>query len=124
MTAVPGLIDNTEVAVPGLLVDYTATNQIVDFDVEIASVRTRAHFWQLATAVQGAPPLCLQINYSQEADTLTASFVNNPQHCKLVCTDDDRITIWVDHAEKWESIVISHAMKSIAKSGPIMQNKL
>ena len=124
MTAVPGLIDNTEDAVPGLLVDYTATDQIVDFDVEMASVRTSAHFWQLAADVQGAPPLCLQITYSHEADTLTASFVDNPQHCRLVCTDDDRISIWVDQTEKWQSVVISHAVKSIAKSAPVMHNKL
>ena len=113
--AVPGLIDTTEDAVPGLLVDYTDEEKVVTFDVRMASVRTRAHFWDTATDVQGAPPLCLQTKYSQDADTFTVSFVDNPQHCRLVCTDDDRITIWVDSAEKWESVVISHAMESIAK---------
>lgn len=113
--AVPGLIDNTEDAVDGLLVDYTEDQKIVSFDVRMASVRTRAHFWDTATDVQGAPPLCLRTEYSEEADTFTVSFVDSPQHCKSVCTDDDRISVWVNDSDKWESVVIAHAMESIAK---------
>lgn len=109
-----GLIDNTEDAVPGLLVDYTEEHKIVCFNVNMASVRTRAHFWDTTTDVQGAPPLCLQTTYSQEADTFTVSFVHNSQHCRCVCTDDDRMSIWVDNAGKWESIVTAHGMDSIA----------
>lgn len=114
MKAVPGLIDNTEDAVPGLLVDYTQEQQVISFDIRLASVRTRAHFWDTTTNVQGAPPLCLQTKYSQEADTLTVSFVDSPQHCRSICTDDDRLSIWVDASEKWESVVIAHGRESIA----------
>lgn len=114
MKAVPGLIDNTEDAVPGLLVDYTEEQKVVSFDIRLASVRTRAHFSDTATNVQGAPPLCLQTKYSQEAETFTVSFVDSPHHCKSICTDDDRISIWVDALEKWESVVIAHGRESIA----------
>lgn len=114
MKAVPGLIDNTEDAVPGLLVDYTQEQNVVSFDIRLASVRTRAHFWDTATVVQAAPPLCLQTKYSQEADTFTVSFVDSPQHCTSICTDDDRISIWVDSSGSWESVVIAHARESIA----------
>lgn len=93
VTAVPGLIDNTEDAVPGLLVDYTATNQIVGFDVRRASSRTRARISDGTTDVQGVSSLSLQSQYCQEANTLTVSLVQNPPHCKPVCTDDSRITI-------------------------------
>ena len=79
LKAEPGLIDNTEDAVPGLLVDYTQEQ-----------------------------------NYSPEANTLTISFVDSPQHCSPICTDDDRISIWVDHVGNWESVVIAHAIESVA----------
>ena len=114
MKAEPGLIDNTEDAVPGLLVDYNQEQKIVSFDIRLASVRTRAHFWDTATDVQAAPPLCLQTNYSPEANTLTISFVDSPQHCRSICTDDDRLSIWVDHIGNWESVVIAHAIESVA----------
>ena len=112
--AVPGLINNTEDAVPGLLVDYIEEQKIVSFDIRLASVRTRAHFWDTVTNVQGAPPLCLHTKYSQEADTFTVSFVDSPQHCRSICTDDDRISIWVDASEKWESVVFASGRESIA----------
>ena len=101
-------------AVPGLLVDYTQGQQIVSFDIRLASVRMRAYFWDTATNVQAAPPLCLQTNYSQEADTFVFSFVNSPQHCRSICTDDDRMSIWVDSFENWESVVIANARGSVA----------
>lgn len=112
--ASPGLIDNTEDAVPGLLVDYTQEQKVVSFDIRLASVRTRAHFWDTATNVQAAPPLCLQTTYSPEANTFTVSFVDSPQHCRSACTDDDRISIWVDPVGNWESVVIAHARESVA----------
>lgn len=112
--AVPGLIDNTEDAVPGLLVDYCKEQKLVSFDVRMASVRVRAHFWDTSTDVEGSPYLCLQTKYSQEADTFTVSFVHTPQHCTLMSTDDDRISIWVDNSGNWESIVIRQASKSLA----------
>lgn len=109
-----GLIDDTEDAVPGLLVDYTQEQKVVSFDIRLASVRTRAHFWDTATNVQAAPPLCLQTTYSPEANTFTVSFVDSPQHCRSACTDDDRISIWVDPVGNWESVVIAHARESVA----------
>ena len=108
----PGLIDNTEDAVPGLLVDCTEGQKVVGFDIRLASVRTRAFVWD--SDVQGTPPLCLQTRYSQETDTFAVSFVDSPQHCRCTCTDDNRISIWLDAAEKWESVVIAHARDSIA----------
>ena len=81
----------------------------------MASVRARAHVWDTATDVQGAPPLCLQTKYSEEADTFTVSFVDSPQHYNSVCTDDDRISVWANDSAKWESVVIAHAMERIAK---------
>ncbi len=111
--AAPGLIDSTDDALPGLLVDYTDKEELVSVDIRMASRHTRAHFWDTAADVQDAPPLCLQTKYVAEEDSLTVSLVDNPQHCKAVPTDDDRIVVWVDGAGKWESIAISKALTSI-----------
>lgn len=111
--ATPGLIDNTEDALPGLLVDYNQEHKVVGFDVRMASVRTGAHFGDTATSLEGASPLSLQTAYSHEAGTVTVSFVARPQYCRSVCTDDSRISVWVSDSGKWESIVL-HGLDNIA----------
>lgn len=46
--AAPGLIDNTEDALPGLLVDYTDKEKLVSVDIRMASKHTRANFQNTA----------------------------------------------------------------------------
>ena len=55
MKASPGLIDDTEDAVPGLLVDYTQEQKVVSFDIRLASVRTRAQFLGHCHTCPGCP---------------------------------------------------------------------
>lgn len=115
VTPMRGLIHDSDEAVPGLLVDYTNEQKIVNLDISCASTQTRGHFSDTDTAMSIVTPACVQAEYSQETDTLTVSFVNNPQHCSEQCTDDDRIVVWLSESGKWEGIVIAHAMESTAR---------
>ena len=111
---VPGLIDNTDDVLAGFLVDYSTEGKIVTFEIMMASEHIQSHFWDTGTDVRRSPPLCLHAVYSQAADTLTVSFVDSPQPCRGVSTEDDRIVIWTDSADNWERVVISGAMESVA----------
>ncbi len=109
-----GLIDSSDEVVPGLLVDYTANNQLVAFDVMMASSRTGLDIASQKGRSVAAFLTSLHSQYDAEEDMLSISFVQKPSSCSQSVTDDDRIFICVDAHGRWEGIRICEPSKSIA----------
>lgn len=73
--ATTGLIAESDEVAPGLLVDYTADNKSVAIDIEDASNRTPAHFWDDAEIHEGKAPLHLQQHYDAEQQHFSLLFL-------------------------------------------------
>ncbi len=84
-----GLIDNSDDVTPGLLVDYTANNQLVGFDVIMASSRTGLDVATQNICSEAAFLESLHSHYDAEEDRLSISFVQPSSRSQNV-TDDDR----------------------------------
>jgi len=109
-----GLIDNSDGVTPGLLVDYTANDQLVGFDVGMASSRTGLDTATQNTGSAAAFLTSLHAHYDAEEDTLSISFVQKPSNCSQSVTDDDRIFVCADAHGCWEGIRICEPSKCIA----------
>ncbi len=109
-----GLIDNSDDVTPGLLVDYMANNQLVGFDVMMASSRTGLDIASQKKGSAAAFLTSLHSQYDAEEDRLSISFVQKPSNCSQSITDDDRILICVDAHGCWEGIRICEPSKCIA----------
>ena len=109
-----GLIDNSDEVVPGLLVDYAANNQLVAFDVMMASSRIGLDIPRQKARSVAAFLTSLQAQYDAAEDRLSISFVQKPSNCSHSVTDDDRILICVDAHGRWEGIRICEPSKSTA----------
>ena len=109
-----GLIDNSDDVTPGLLVDYTANNQLVGFDAMMASSRTGLDIATHNIGSEAAFLERLHSHYDAEEDRLSISFVQKPSNCSQNVTDDDRILICIDAHGCWEGIRICEPSKCIA----------
>lgn len=86
---VPGLIEETDTAVPGMHVDYSKDNKIVRFDILRASKRLRCHFWEALCDIGGRPASALSRTYDVSSDTVTIEFLLDSLPSKMTATDDE-----------------------------------
>lgn len=99
-----GLIANSDDVTPGLLVDYTANNQLVGFDVRMASSRTGLDIASQKKSSAAAFLTNLHLHYDADKDRLCISFVQKPSNFSRSVTDDDRILVCTDAHGCWEGI--------------------
>lgn len=109
-----GLIDNSDDVTPGLLVDYTANNQLVGFDVSMASSRIGLDIASQEKRSSATFLTRLHAQYDADEDTLSISFVQKPSNCSRTVTHNDRILICRDAHGRWEGICIVEQSKGIA----------
>lgn len=112
--ATKGRIAESDEVVAGLLVDYAADNKIVAMDIEDASIKTPAHFWDAQEVIEGKAPLHLQQEYDADQQHLIIVLVDDPSHFQYLATDDERIMVGVSNDGQWTSLKIMHPTDSIS----------
>ena len=112
--ATKGRIAESDEIVAGLLVDYAADNKIVAMDIEDASNKTPAHFWDAQEVIKGKAPLHLQQEYDTDQQHFIIVLLDNPSHFQYFATNDERIMVGVSKNGQWTSLKIMHPTDSIS----------
>jgi len=98
--ATPGVISHSECVAPGIVVDYSADEKIVSFDINSAAKRLSCHFFTTSDPVEGKPQLAVNWVYDATRDELVLYFQAVPLvPAAMVPTYDDLVVLGVSSEE-------------------------
>lgn len=107
-------IAHTEEAVPGILVDYTASEQIVDLDLhDISPLDIVFHLYDTDQVVGDKQPLNITWDYDPGSGDLLVYLTGEKVIGQLRHTEDPRVFVGVTDEGLWQAFVVKDAVQNI-----------
>ncbi len=106
-------IVNTNHIAPGLLADFTASEQLVSLELEGAAQDTVCHFYDTDQCVGHKQPLAITWDYDPASGDLFVYLTGGKAVGHLRHTEDPRVLIGTTDEGLWQAFVVRDAAQSI-----------
>ncbi len=111
--ATPGVIDHTDHIAQAIVVDYTASEQLVSLDLNYAPHHSVCHFYDTDQWVGDKQPLKVTWDYDPASGDLYVYLTEGKSVGQLRHTEDPRVLIGVTDEGLWQAVVVRDAVQSI-----------